>query len=79
VEDIPFKVGGIYIPADFIVVGIEEDAQVPILLGRPFLATTGAIIDFQGGRIVFQVSDEMVGFEIEDLNKDPIDFSCCMR
>jgi len=78
IEDIPVKVGGIYIPTDFIVVDIDEDAQVPILLGRPFLATTRAIIDVKGGRIVFQVSDEMVGFEIEDLNKNPIDFSCCM-
>jgi hypothetical protein len=74
IEDIPVKVEGIYIPTDFIVVDVDEDAQVPILLGRPFLATTGAIIDVKGGRIVFQVSDEMVGFEIEDLNKDPIGY-----
>jgi len=78
IEDIPVKVEGIYIPTDFIVVDIDEDAQVPILLGRPFLTTVGAIIDVKGGRIVFQVSDEMIGFEIKDLNKDPTDFSCCM-
>jgi len=77
-EDILVKVRGIYIPGDFIVVDIDEDSQVPILLGRPFLAIAGAIIDVKGGRIVFQVSDEMVGFEIDDLNKDPIDYSCCM-
>jgi hypothetical protein len=57
---------------------IEEDHEVPILLGRPFLATVGAIIDVKGGRIVFQVSDERVGFEMESLNKDPSDYSCCM-
>ena len=41
---------------------IPEDQDVPIILGRPFLATVGAIVDVKNGRIVFQVSDEMIGF-----------------
>ena len=78
IENIPVKVGGIYIPADFVVVDIEEDPEVPILIGRPFLATARAIIHVKGGRIVFQVSDEIVGFEMASLNKDTFDFPCCM-
>ncbi|KEH37943.1 retropepsins domain protein, putative [Medicago truncatula] len=39
VEDIPVKIEGIYIPADFMVVDIEEDPDVHVLLGRIFLAT----------------------------------------
>jgi hypothetical protein len=46
-----------------VVVDNEEDDDVPIILGRPFLATVGAIVHFKNGRIVFQVSDKMVGFE----------------
>jgi hypothetical protein len=53
VEDILVKIEGIYIPADFVVVDIEEDDDVPIILGRPFLATAGAIVDVKNGRIVF--------------------------
>jgi len=34
---------------------MEEDSQVPILLGRPFLATVGAIIDVKNGRLAFNV------------------------
>ena len=30
---------------DFIVIDIEEDKQIPLLLGRPFLATSVALID----------------------------------
>jgi len=45
IEDVPVKVGKIYILVDFVVMEMEEDNQVPILLGRPFLATAGAIID----------------------------------
>ena len=71
VEDIPIKIEGIYIPADFVVVDILEDSDVPIILGRPFLATARAIVDVKNGRIVFQVSDEIVGFELENVMKGP--------
>jgi len=36
------------------------------------------MIDVKGGMIAFRVSDEMVGFGMETVNKEPIDFSCCM-
>ncbi|PNX92425.1 hypothetical protein L195_g015561 [Trifolium pratense] len=32
-------------PADFMILDVEEDKEHPIILGRPFLATTRAIID----------------------------------
>jgi len=78
IEDIPVEVGGIYIPTNFIVLDMDEDDQVPILLGRPFLATAGAIVDVKRGRIAFRVGDEMVGFGMVTVNKEPFDFFCCM-
>ncbi|XP_042386472.1 uncharacterized protein LOC121978161 [Zingiber officinale] len=45
VEDVPVKVGGCIVPTDFIIMDMEEDPKIPIILGRPFLATAGAIID----------------------------------
>ena len=38
-EDVLIKVGKIIFPVDFVVMNIEEDKRVPVLLGRPFLAT----------------------------------------
>ena len=38
-EDVLIKVGKFIFPVDFVVVDIEEDKQVPLLLGRPFLGT----------------------------------------
>ena len=78
IEDIPIEVGGIYIPTDFVLLDIDEDDQVPVLLGRPFLATAGAIVDVKGGRIAFRVSNEMIGFGMETVNKEHFDFSCRM-
>ncbi|XP_042051763.1 uncharacterized protein LOC121797102 [Salvia splendens] len=46
VEDLLIKVGGEFIfPADFMVLDMEEDNGVPLLLGRPFLATVEANIN----------------------------------
>ena len=61
------------------VVDIEEDYEIPILLGRPFLATAGAVINVKNGKIIFHVGDEKIEFEISNLMKGPSIFdSCCM-
>ena len=39
------KVDKFIFPKDFIVLDIEEDKEIPIILGRPFLATGMAMID----------------------------------
>ncbi|CAM8956231.1 unnamed protein product [Rhodiola kirilowii] len=38
-KDVPVRVGNFYIPGDFVVLEMEEDNEIPILLGRPFLYT----------------------------------------
>ena len=51
VEDVLVKVDKFYYPVDFVVLDIEPIASglnhVPIILGRPFLATANAIINYQ--------------------------------
>ena len=59
-EDIPVKIGQLYIPTDFVVMDIKEDEEIPILLGRPFLSTAGAIIDVKKGKLTFEVGDEKI-------------------
>ena len=44
-EDVLVKVGKFIFPVDFVAMKMEEDTQVPLLLGRPFLATGAALID----------------------------------
>ena len=36
-EDVLIKVGKFIFPVDFEVMDMEEDTQVPLLLGRPFV------------------------------------------
>ena len=49
-KDVLIKVGRFSFLVDFIVIDIEEDKQVPLLLGRPFLATGVALIDVKKRR-----------------------------
>ena len=63
-EDVLVKVGKFVFPVDFVVMKIEEDTQVPLLLGRPFLATGAALINVQKGELTLRVGDEAVQFNI---------------
>ena len=53
VEDVLVKIDKFYYPVDFVVLDTEpianEPNHVPIILGRPFLATTNAIINLRNG------------------------------
>ena len=54
IVDVLIVVNDNYVPVDFLVMDIECDPSCPIILGRPFLCTIGAIIDMKGGNIRFQ-------------------------
>ncbi|XP_016178281.1 uncharacterized protein LOC107620664 [Arachis ipaensis] len=64
VEHLLVKAGEFIFPADFVVLDIEEEANASIILGRPFLATAGAIIDVQKGKLVLRLHEEMMVFNV---------------
>ncbi|XP_044470577.1 uncharacterized protein LOC123199614 [Mangifera indica] len=77
-ENMPIKVEKFYIPVDFVFLEMKEDIQVPLILGRPFLATTRAIIDIKNGKLTFEIGDEKVEFNVFRMSKQPnIVNSCC--
>ena len=49
---------------DFVVLDIEEDTPVPLLLGRPFLATGATLIDVKKGGLTLRVGEEAVHFNL---------------
>ena len=64
IEDVLVKVGKFIFPVDFIILDMEEDSQVPLLLGRPFLATGAALIDMQKGVLTLRVGEEAADFNL---------------
>ncbi|XP_058745953.1 uncharacterized protein LOC131618813 [Vicia villosa] len=65
------RIGQFYIPTDFIIMDIKEDVNTPIILGRPFLATAGAIIDVKKGKLTFEVGEEKVEFILTQFLQAP--------
>ena len=70
-EDVLVKVGKFIFPVDFVIMQMEEDTQVPLLLGRPLLATGAALIDVQKGELILRVGDEAVHFNINRILEHP--------
>jgi hypothetical protein len=54
INDVLIIVNNNLVPIDFFVLDIECNASCPIILGRPFLRTVGAIIDMKEGTIRYQ-------------------------
>ena len=58
-----------YVPIYFIVLDIDCNPTCPIILGKPFLRTIGAIIDMKEGNIIFQFP---LGKGMEDFPRNKI-------
>src|ERR1044072_5308350 len=56
IDDVLIIVNYNYVPVDFTIMDTECEHSCPIILGRPFLRTVGAIIDMKEGTIKFQFS-----------------------
>ncbi|XP_021829063.1 uncharacterized protein LOC110769407 [Prunus avium] len=71
VEDNLVQVNTLILPADFVVMDMEDnpsrDRVEPILLGRPFMATTNTIINVKDGTLSMTVLGETAEFKVFDL------------
>lgn len=56
---------------DFVILEMEEDRQVPLILGRPFLNTADAIIKVKGKELNLGVGEDRVTFLIDKAMKYP--------
>ncbi|XP_039146805.1 uncharacterized protein LOC120284046 [Dioscorea cayenensis subsp. rotundata] len=68
VEDVLVRVDKLIIPVDFVILDVDDDVDVPLIFGRPFLNTSGALIDVKGDQMTLRVGDEQ-----EVLALNPLD------
>ncbi|XP_070045520.1 uncharacterized protein [Nicotiana tomentosiformis] len=64
VEDVLVRVDKFVFPLDFIVANMEENKEVPLILGRPFLATSRAILDIRERKLMLRLGEETVTFDM---------------
>ena len=63
-HDVLVKLESFIFPADFVILDCEVDFEVPIILGRSFLATGRALVDMEKGQMKFRLNNEEVIFNI---------------
>ncbi|XP_055824226.1 uncharacterized protein LOC129892666 [Solanum dulcamara] len=71
IEDVLVQVGSLIFPVDFVILDFEPDPDVPFILGRPFLATGGALIDMAAGRLTMRAHDKVEVFDVYHALKLP--------
>ena len=79
IKDVLVKVGKFIFLANFIVLDMEEDKEVPIILGRPFLATGQVLINIQKGELKLRVQDEEVTFNVFNAKNHPMESESFFR
>ncbi|RVX18356.1 Retrovirus-related Pol polyprotein from transposon 17.6 [Vitis vinifera] len=77
VEDVLVQVEKFYYPVDFVVLDTEPLKKgmnsVPIILGRPFLATANALINCRNGLMQLSFGNMTVEMNVFNLCKQPMD------
>ncbi|XP_038887108.1 uncharacterized protein LOC120077291 [Benincasa hispida] len=76
IEDVLVKVDNLIFPADFIILDYEADREVPIIPGRPFLATGKVLIDVHKGKLNMHVDNEELKFNMLNALKFPDSEDC---
>jgi hypothetical protein len=78
VEDVLIKVDKFYFPVDFIVLDTEPvqmvGTEIPVILGRPFLATANALINCRSGVMKISFGNMTVELNIFHVRKQPLDY-----
>ena len=63
-HDVLLKGESFIFPTDFVILDCVVDFEVPIILGRPFLATGRALVDMEKGQMTFRLNNEEATFNI---------------
>nr|GEV77650.1 reverse transcriptase domain-containing protein [Tanacetum cinerariifolium] len=68
-ENMLVEVGKFTFPTDFIILEMEKDSKVPLILGRPFLHTTDAVIRVKKKQLNLGVGTERMIINIDSVMK----------
>ncbi|KAK1414358.1 hypothetical protein QVD17_30102 [Tagetes erecta] len=60
----PYSLFQLIFPVDFVILEMDEDERLPLILGRPFLATSRALIIVLDGKLTLRVTDDHVTFDV---------------
>jgi hypothetical protein len=73
------KVDKFIFPADFLILDMEEDKDIPLILGRPFLATSRALIDVEKGQLNLRFDEEHITFSVFNVMDEHVKLDKCYQ
>ena len=77
IEDVLVQVDKFYFPVDFIVLDTHpasnSPSQIPVILGRPFLATSNALINCRNGVMKLSFGNMTLELNVFSIGKQPSD------
>ena len=59
-QDILVRIRDTYIPTDFVILDMGCNEEVPLLLGKPFLNTTNAVLHVGSGHVCFHIQGQTI-------------------
>ena len=79
IEDVLVRVKHFTFPADFVVMDIKEDADIPLILGRPFMLTASCVVDMGRRKLEMGIEDQKISFDLFDEEKQLLDQNVCLQ
>ncbi|XP_070040767.1 uncharacterized protein [Nicotiana tomentosiformis] len=76
-DNVLVQVGKFVFPEDFVILDCRVNEEIPIILGRPFLATGRALIDCETGELKMRLNEEEITFNVQKSMRRPSEFANC--
>ena len=77
--DVLVRIKDLIFPADFVVMDIEEDADIPLILGRSFMYTTSCVVDMGKRKLQMAIEDQQISFDMFHEEKALPDQNVCLK
>ncbi|XP_006586488.1 uncharacterized protein [Glycine max] len=79
IEDVLVRVKHFTFPADFVVMDIEEDTEIPLILGCPFMLTAICVVDMGKIKLEMGIADQKISFDLFDEEKHLLNQNVCSK
>ena len=58
---------------------IEEDSEIPLILGRPFMLTASCVVDMGKKKLELGIDNQKISFDLFDEEKHLSDQNVCLQ
>jgi len=79
IEDVLVRVKHFIFSANFVVMDICEDTDIPVILGRPFMLTASCIVDMGRKKLELGFEDQIIDFDLFVEDKPAPEQSVCLQ